>query len=436
MSQDTSDKKSLGLSVYLGMAKYASPLTKARDLRRENEGDKDSRRISERQGASSVERPEGLLIWIHVGDLASSLPFVELMGRIQQSIENIKFLLTTSEPIANAVLRARLPDTAFHQYAPSDTPQGARAFLDHWKPDICLWAENRLPPVLLRETAQKMVPMVFVNAHLSSRGFKKMRWFPGLAGSLLNYFSSILAVDVPSAEQFLKLGVSAETVSVAGWLREGSAPLPCYEPDRMQIAKELHGRPVWLAAHIDEAEIAQVVNAHMAAARLSHRLVMILSPHDSRQYAAIGKRLTASGLNVAYRSDPKSLTPLTDVLFADEPGELGLWYRVAAVSFIGRSLSELGGQNPYEAAALGSAIIHGPNVDNFADIYFRLAEAGAAVEILSPQSLAEAITECLSPDKAAQLAHAAWLVSSEGSDTTDQVIEKVLEHLPFTELST
>jgi hypothetical protein len=110
-------------------------------------------------------------------------------------------------------------------------------------------------------------------------------------------------------------------------------------------------------------------------------------------------------------------------------GELGLWYRVAPISLVGGSLQPIGGHNPFEPAALGSAILHGPYVTNFVDIYQRLTEAGAARLVTGPDTLAEAVHELMNPDKAASMAHAAWEVVSQGAEVTDRALDAIFDRL-------
>jgi len=121
--------------------------------------------------------------------------------------------------------------------------------------------------------------------------------------------------------------------------------------------------------------------------------------------------------------------PDTAVYLADTMGELGLWYRLAPISFVGGSLEPVGGHNPFEPAALGSVILHGPYVSNFSDIFQRLTEAGAARLVSSPGSLAEAVNDLLNPDRAAVMAHAAWEVCSAGAEVTDKALDMLFDYL-------
>ncbi len=429
MTQKSPEQNSLGLSVYLGMAKYTEPLADRRLQKGVSTGEEDPERIDERHGQSNIERKDGQLIWLHAGDLGQSFSMIELIGRIAAILPSAHFLLTTTDRIRERAMAARLTADTVHQYVPYDSPKAVEAFLSHWKPDVCLWGENRLMPVLIKETALADVPLVFLNARLTPQTIKRMRWLPGVAAPVLNSFDEILSIDSDAAEYFCKLGAEPEKITVTGVLSEGSIALPHDESERARISRQLYGRPVWLAAHVHPDEESIVVQAHKATSRVTHRLLTILSPESSSQLQALEQVLKNSNLNIARRSQPESLTPLTDVLLGDVPGELGLWYRIASVSFIGGSLCDAGGQNPFEPAALGSAIIHGPNVENFADSYLRLARAGAAVEVSSPSSLAEAISELMPPDKAAEMAHSAWLACSEGAEVTDRIMNSVLSRL-------
>jgi 3-deoxy-D-manno-octulosonic-acid transferase len=151
-------------------------------------------------------------------------------------------------------------------------------------------------------------------------------------------------------------------------------------------------------------------------------LALILAPRHPVRGDGLAELLRRDGWQVAQRSAGEEITPDTDVYLADTLGEMGLWYRIASVAFVGGSLVDVGGHNPFEPALLGCAILHGPHVRNFADGYARLQAAGAAVEVAGEASLAEALIASLSPDRAAVMAAAAWDTVSEGAEVTDTVI--------------
>ena len=226
-----------------------------------------------------------------------------------------------------------------------------------------------------------------------------------------------------------KFGVSKDKFELTGTLKEGAAALPHSEVDEEEISKQINNRPIWLAASTHKGEEEIIAGAHKAASKASQGLLLIIVPRHPERGVEIASYLKKNNLRVGLRSKNDKILQETQIYIADTLGELGLWYRLAPVSFLGGSLVNVGGHNPFEPAALGSAILHGPYVHNFEEIYNRLSEANGAVRINNESELSENLIKILSPDKAARLAHAAWEVSSNGASVTDRALELIDENL-------
>lgn len=424
---------SLGLAAYLAFSERASGLAGRKLARRSAEGKEDAARLPERRGEAGQPRPEGVLVWFHAASVGESLSILELVRRLGDARGDLHFLITTGTVTSASLVAGRMPENGRHQYVPLDVGPWVRRFLDHWRPDLAVWTESELWPRLIVETHRRRIPMLLINARISRNSHENWRWFPAFARALLRRFSYVLAQDEVTARNLRRLGLPRARIEVTGTLKEGSAALPCDEADRAAFARMLGGRPVWLAASTHPGEEDLVARAHRTAARAAQRLLLIIAPRHPERGPEIAERLRAEGWRVAVRSQDEPLESDTEIYLADTLGEMGLWYRIAPVSFLGGSLVEIGGHNPFEPAALGSAIIHGPHVHKVADIYARLAEAGATLEVKSAKALAEAVGRVLSPDKAAAMAHAAWEVSSSGAEVTDRALDLLLSHLPDTE---
>ena len=201
--------------------------------------------------------------------------------------------------------------------------------------------------------------------------------------------------------------------------------MPYDEAERVRLARAFAGRPVWLAASTHPGEEEVALGAHGRARRALPMLALILAPRHPSRGDALAEMLRARSCTIAQRSRGEPITAETDVYLADTLGEMGLWYRIASVSFVGGSLVDVGGHNPFEPALLGSAIIHGPHVRNFIDGYRRLTQADAAVLVRSEAELADAIVATMAPDRAAELASHAWEAVSEGAEVTDAVLSAI-----------
>ena len=416
---------SLLLRAYLAVSRRGAGIARRTLERRQGEGKEDAGRLGERMGQARVPRPAGTLVWFHAASVGEAASLLELLRRLEQARPGLTCLVTTGTVTSAQFLADRLPENCIHQYSAVDVLPWVGSFLDHWRPDAAVWTESELWPATLRETCVRGIPMLLINARISAKSFRRWRMMRGLARALLTCFDRILAQDELAGEQLVKLGADPDRLTVVGTLKEGAAPLPDHEADRLRITRAFAGRPVWLAASTHPGEEEIVAAAHMRARRSLPMLALILAPRHPNRGDAIAEMLRGRGLQVAQRSKGEALAPDTDVYLADTLGEMGLWYRVASVSFVGGSLVDVGGHNPFEPALLGSAILHGPHVRNFIDGYRRLAEADAAVLVRSEGELVEALVATISPDRAAAMAANAWAACSEGAEVTDAVLEAI-----------
>ncbi|MEO0999068.1 MAG: 3-deoxy-D-manno-octulosonic acid transferase [Pseudomonadota bacterium] len=427
----TRPARSLQLALYLSASARSEQVATRLLDRRLGRGKEDAERLQERLGHAALPRPEGPLVWFHAASVGEAAALLELLRRIAEARPDVTLLLTTGTVSSAAVVAGRLPPTARHQFVPVDARPAVQRFLRHWRPDLAVWAESELWPALIFETHGAGVPMLLVNARMSARSFRRWRFSRGMARGLLGRFDLVLAQDAVSAGFLRRLGVADDRIDTIGTLKEGAAPLPHDEAERARMAGHIGSRPVWLAASTHPGEEALVAAALHRARRSAPGLLLILAPRHPERGAEIAATLIAEGWRVARRGAGEVPDAETDIYLADTLGEMGLWYRLAPVTLVGGSFAEgIGGHNPFEPAALGSAILTGPATENFADAFARLEAAGAVVRVPTPEALDEAVTACLEPDRAARLARAAWDATSEGALVTERVLSEIIARLP------
>ena len=413
--------QSLGLTLYNTLARQYGAFQRRR-LKLQG----DATRIQERLGTPKEERPDTPLIWCHVTTKTQADAFFETINRIREDGDEFWFLLTSDSSDLDGFLKQHLPKQCFHLFLPLSAPQFIRPYLDHWKPDAVVWTESASHPLLLSEIVARNIPLFLTDANIPAVKPSLFHRILGLEKWLYKQFNAILAREEETAEWLKDQGVETEKIEFFGPMQEGTVALACCEGERARLAESLLTRPIWLAAGCSENEEAIVVGAHKTAMRRAHRLLLIVVPELPERGAMLVQAAEAAGLNTCLRSGGEDPDENTQVYVADTEGEMGLWYRLAPTTFMGGTLepnAKPGGASPYDPAALGSAILHGPELGPFADSYARLGEAGATEFVEDRKTLATAVETLLAPDKAAIMAHNAWAVSSGGSLVTGRIIE-------------
>lgn len=371
------------------------------------------------EGASRPARPAGRLVWLHAPGEGLVSPMRALARRLVDE-DGLPVLLTAPVPMAPLA-------GVIVQPPPVDSPVDVRAFLDHWHPEIAVFAGGQLRPAAMHEAGERQIPMLVVNGKAPAFLRERDGWYPGLMRQALVRFRAILAVDEAAARAFRKGGAALSAVAVTGRMEDEGVVLPGLEAERAALARLLAARPVWFAAGVTEAEETAVLEAHRKALQHSHRLLLILMPEDQARAATLARRLEAGmGWAVAQRALEEEPEPEVEVFVVDNPAEYGLWYRLAPVTFLGGSLSGKGpARNPMEAAALGSAILHGPRTGPSGPIFARLGAARATRAVASAGDLGDALGDLLAPDRAARLAQAAWAVASDGAEVTEGILHRI-----------
>lgn len=409
---------------YRTLTAAAAPLVRVFLAARCHRGKEDRARLAERLGTASAPRPPGPLVWVHAASVGEALSVLALIDRIQALRPSLDLLMTTGTVASARLLADRLPARVRHQFVPVDLPRAVERFLDHWRPDLAIWVESELWPNLVLATRNRGIPMVLVNGRLSARSAAHWRALPGLVRPVLRAFALCLAQDEPQAARFRELGAAAATS--VGDLKTSAAPLAADAAALAELGERIGSRPVWLAAstHAGEEEIA--IAAHLRISRDHPRLLTIIAPRHPARGPAIAELLRARGLRLARRGLGEPIAADTEIYLADTLGELGLLFRRAGIALIGGSLVGKGGHNPFEAARLDCAVLHGPDMSNCAAMAGTLDAAGAALTVTDAESLAAAVLRLLAdPAERNTRAATAAKIAASGDGALGAVLDRL-----------
>ena len=411
-------------TLYRGLTAAAAPLVVLYLKSRRRAGKEDAQRFAERLGVAGLPRPRGPLVWVHAASIGEATSVLALIERMLEERPGLEILLTTGTVAAARLLEPRLPRGARHQFVPADLPGAVARFLGHWRPDLAVWVESELWPNLVLMTQRRGIPMLLLNARLSARSHARWRVWGGLARPMLASFALCLAQDEAQAARFRELG--AATVDSVGDLKSAAKTLPTDAAALDALHRQIGDRPRWLAAstHQGEEEIAMAVHRQVAAAH--PELLTIIAPRHPVRGDEIAALAEAQGLAIARRSRGEAIAAGTEIYLADTFGELGLFYRLGGIAFVGGSLIDKGGHNPFEAARLDCAVLLGPYTANCSAMAEALTTAGAAEIVGDSEALGRAIARLIGDAKLRdQRAKGAAQVAADGLATLDAVLDRI-----------
>ncbi|WP_415182023.1 3-deoxy-D-manno-octulosonic acid transferase [Phaeovulum sp.] len=398
------------LLLYRLFVSFAAPYMALRLLLRRMMGRGDAASVAERLG--TAPGLAGPLIWLHAasnGELASARALIEGVLRRDTSV---RLLITTNTETGRALARSwRLPRT-HAALAPLDHRLVLRRFLARTRPAVLVVVENELWPNRLTACAARAIPVVVVGARMSARSARRWGWMPGLAGSLLGAITALSAQDAGSEVRFAKLGLPADRLLPITNLK--TAPDATPPPEVAALRPHFPRATTVLAASTHEGEEEPVLAAFAQALKTNPARRLILAPRHPRRAAEIAALIARTGLHHTTRSNGESPGD-APVYLADTMGEMAIWYALAGITFVGGSLVDRGGHTPYEPAAFGSAIVHGPHVSNFHAAFDALDAAEAALPVTAP-SLAAALEALADPARQTTMASTAHKVLDKGTD--------------------
>jgi 3-deoxy-D-manno-octulosonic-acid transferase len=374
----------LTLHAYRALTTAVTPLAGFLLSHRLKRGKEHPERLLERRGETTVARPAGPLVWVHgasVGEIAAVVPLVE---RLVSKDFNV---LVTSGTVGSAQLAMqRLPPNVIHQFVPWDSPRFVARFLNHWKPNLALFTESDLWPNLILMSSARRIPLILVNGRVSERSFNRWRFAPATIGAMLGRFDLCLAQSPAYAARYRDLG--APRITTTGNLKLDVPEPPADLASLHALQAAVGDRTTIAAASTHAGEEPALIEAHRRLRHTFPRLLTIIAPRHPDRGPGIAEIAHAGGLSARLRSRGELPRETDDIYVVDTLGELGLVYRLAPIVFVGGSLASHGGQNPVEPIKLGAAILHGPHVWNFAEIYSALDAAHGAEQVSDVGKLA------------------------------------------------
>ena len=369
--------------LYIRLTTLLLPLVLWNVKRRLQKGKEDANRVSERYGVPTHARPEGPLIWLHAVGLGEVMALRGMIPILSKHRPDAHFLVTSGTRQSADVFSQNLPECTLHQYLPLDVSAYCKAFLAHWKPDLCIWSEQELWPTMIWHVDQSGIPQVVINARMNAASFQSRHRAKGMFADIYGRFALISAQDEETAAHIRALGA---TVRVDGSLKPLSPALQFDQSEFEKRKAQIGERPVLCLASSHPADEDVALSA---LGELSPETLLIIVPRRVERSAEIAGKIKTAGFS--YSVGNGAIQKTTHVHLVDQVGQLGLWYRLCSYAFIGGGFDETQGHNPWEAVTLNRRVFHGPNTANFKRDYDTLNALGIASRIMNASDLVASI---------------------------------------------
>ena len=384
------------IGIYNTLVRTLYPIVIRRYIeKRKKMGKEDVKRFNERVGRPTKPRPAGRLIWLHGASVGESISMLPLINRLLEIYPDAHVMVTTGTTTSAEVMAKRLPERAFHQYLPIDNPVFAARFIRHWQPTIALWFESEFWPGMLSTIKRRNIPLILINGRISNKSFKRWQQFDFVIKEILDCFTACLGQSEEDAYRLRALG--AKDAMCLGNLKYAGLPIPVDEEKKKEIQDEIGERPVWLVSSTHNDEEAKIGRYLKELSAKHEGLLTIIAPRHPTRGVEIRDILQDKyQLKTALRSANEKIQPETEVYIADTIGEMGIWYELCPIVFIGGSLIPHGGQNFMEPSRCRDGVIVGPHMHNFTDAMNRAKRADGIIQVDETVDLIDMVDQLLS----------------------------------------
>ena len=346
-------------------------------------------RYKEKFSITSKKRIKGNLIWFHgasVGEIQSIIPLIENY----EKDKTIKQILITSSTLSSSKIIEKFKfKKTIHQFYPLDHIYITSKFLRYWKPNIAIFIESEIWPCMFKELEKRKIPIVLLNARITKKTFNKWMKLKNFTNEIFNKITIAYPQNLETKYFLKKLKINK--VKTIGNLKFIENNYEKFNTISNKLKSQFKTKKIWVASSTHSNEEIFCAKTHIELKKKIKNLVTIIIPRHIHRANKIISELESLNLKVTKHSSKNKNIENTDVYLVDTFGETKKFHKISCSVFLGGSIIKRGGQNPLEAARYGARILHGPNIDNFKDVYKALSSLKASKKITSPNELASLI---------------------------------------------
>ena len=393
-----------------------------------------SSRYKEKLSKIDQPRGNGFLVWIHVASVGEAMSVLPLIDRYIKEL-NVEKILITSITLSSGRILEKKSNTEkklIHQFLPLDIDPLAKKFLEHWKPNMCIFIDSEVWPNLILNIDKKKIPLFLINARITKKSFDRWKLFLNFSKNIFEKFNLCLVANKES-ENYLKV-LGAKNIKNYGNLKFSNIINKQTKKLDNNLLNKIEKRKIWCAASTHPSEEILCVNSHLQIKKKINNILTIIIPRHIERVEKIKNELKIFNLKIILSSDIDQMDDKTDILLVNSYGETLKYFNISKYVFLGKSLVKSlikdGGQNPIEAARLGCKVFHGPYVSNFVETYEYLEKLGVSKKINNFEELSASITEELKVEKPKNY-DAGKKIDNYGQDIMNNIIMELKKHINY-----
>ena len=392
----------------------------------------DSIRYKEKLSKINIKRGDGFLIWFHVASVGEAMSILPLIDVCLNEKKISRILITSITLSSGKILEKRFKNIhkISHQFLPLDIISLVNKFLNHWKPNLCIFIDSEVWPNLVSKISKKKIPLLLINARITKKSFGRWKFIISFAKKIFEKFDLCIASNKES-ENFLRI-LGSRNVKNYGNLKYSNIEDNIKKELDLNFLNIVKNRKIWCAASTHSNEEILCAEMHLRIKENYKDIFTIIIPRHINRVDEIQKELSNLNINVVLSNDLSKVNNKTDILLVNSYGETKKFYNISKYVFVGKSLVKSlirdGGQNPIEPARLGCKIFHGPYVSNFLEIYKHFDSLGIAKEVNNSNELKVSLVEEFKINKPKNF-EIAKKIETYGQNVLDNVIMEIKKYI-------
>ncbi len=398
-------------------------------LNRKKKSKEHPHRFLERFAITKIAKPQNCqLFWVHAVSVGESNSAWILIENLLKFSPNISILFTSTSTTSAQIIEQKIlqnelfKNRVIHQFLPVDSYFIVQKFLNHWKPRACIFVESEIWPNFIYCARKKAILSFLINARISQKSASQWLLLKKLGFNIFDYFSTIFAQSLQ--DKNLLQNLTKNNIFYEGNLKSQNSKLEVDEQKLQELKTQIGGRKIWLCASTHEGEEGLILSTHQRLKKQFPNLLTIIVLRHPNRAGEVCELL--KNINFSQRSKNQNIIESTEIYLADSLGELGIFYSLTNFTFIGGSLLEIGGHNPFEAIQLNCAVITGSQVFNFAEIYADLQQKNACEIVKNGDELCEIVQKFLqNPELILPYSDNAKKAIANSHNTSQKIIEKL-----------